>query len=215
MPVANAKRITQERQQRFLSREEFAGKCGIDPRVLKKIEDGEPVSDRTIKKINDFLKIGADNLLDEPVCVTEPDAESEGLLGRWAGRIEQPHGPDEKPFSGEVELEFCCEGAGVVGCYEFTFEGTAYRCSGPVAALGGGYFKFDAVSDNGWMFNTFYFHITRPSDRIDGCYVGFGPHSDRVISGRASGRKVAVAEGAPAATEPDGGVPAVARLPSR
>jgi hypothetical protein len=119
----------------------------------------------------------------------DQDQEWADLVGWWAGRIAQARGPDGEPYAAEVRLEFTRDAGVFVGRYSFTFERRAYLCTGPVRELGRGYFKFDAVSADGRMSNTFYFQITRAGDRITGRYVGFGPHSNRVVSGRASAKK--------------------------
>jgi transcriptional regulator with XRE-family HTH domain len=191
--LADARRVKQIRLKKCLSREDFALEYGIDPRTLKKIEDGEPVSYGVVRELAKRLEMEQpDELLAADggsVRCTEPDQEWTDLVGRWAGRIEQPRGPDGEPYAAEVRLEFTRDAGGFVGRYSFTFEGRTYRCTGPVRGLGRGYFKFDAESADGRMSNTFYFQITRAGDGITGRYVGFGPHSNRVVSGRASAKK--------------------------
>lgn len=191
MPRVNAKRLEQERQHLCLSKEAFAAKCGVDARTLKKIEAGEPVNYQSVATISKMLNIEpvSELIAADPACA-EFAPETDEILGQWAGRIEQPHGPGKKPFSGEVVLEFCRTATGLVGSYTFAFGSAEYRCTGPVTALGRGYYKFDAASDNRRMFNTFYFLITRAGDHIEGSYVGFGPHTNDVITGRATGERV-------------------------
>lgn len=191
MPLANAKRIEQERLNLCLSKEAFAKKCDVDARTLKKIEAGIPVSYQSIATISKKLKIEpvSELIAADPACAETGD-EADDLLGQWAGTIEQPHGPGKKPFSGKVVLEFCRTATGIEGSYTFAFGSAEYRCTGPVTPLGRGYYKFDAASENRRMFNTFYFLITRAGDHIEGSYVGFGPHTNDVITGTACGERV-------------------------
>ena len=80
----------------------------------------------------------------------------------------------------------------LAGRSHFTFAGTTHTCRIEVHWLFERYFKFDGVSADprGCMFNTCYFQINPAGDRIHGRYIGFGPHTNGIIVGEASGAKV-------------------------
>lgn len=181
----NGERIRVLRRGKGQTQSQFADACGIGERTLQEAERGGPIDAVTVQLIADRLGVPRADLIaaggagpDDPT----PCPPWDKLLGRWAARIEQPDGPDGRPYRGELTIEFDAPGG---GRYAFEFEGTTYDCRFEATWLFERYFKCDArpSAAGGYLFNTAYLQVSPAGDRLAGRYVGFGPHSNGVVCG--------------------------------
>jgi transcriptional regulator with XRE-family HTH domain len=189
----NGPRIKELRLKKVLSVPQLAEQTGLGSRTIETAEKGGALDAESVGRIAEVLGVRPADLVAREGIDEEPATCDlwDKLLGRWAGRIEQPSGPDGIPYRGELTIEFDAPGS---GCYTFDFAGTRYQCAVEVTWLFERYFKCDARDPaGGWMVNTAYVQITAAWDRLVGRYVGFGPHSNGVVCGELTAVKVAPA----------------------
>jgi transcriptional regulator with XRE-family HTH domain len=201
----DGKRMVLLRQESGWTQEQLAHKCDLAVNTIRSAEHGGPVDVTVLNDIARLLKTSVKELLArsnapgrgkaEPRRAALQDEWFDKLVGHWSGMIEQPTGPDGRHFSAPIRLELERLGATLAGRSHFAFAGTTHTCRLEVQWLFERYFKFDGVSADlqGCMFNTFYFQINPAGDRICGRYIGFGPHTNGIIVGEASGAKVEAA----------------------
>lgn len=192
----NGQRIAERRIESGWTQEQLAVKSGVAKNTILSAEHGGPVAIKIVSILADVWKVPVKELLARDDNAIETVGGEVGycldkLAGNWTGRIEQPAGPDRQHFSAEIRFEIARSGAGACGRSYFTFDGITHVSNIEVEWLFERYFKVDGATTDprGYMFNTCYFQINPVGDRIDGRYIGFGPHSNCIIVGEVTAGK--------------------------
>lgn len=189
----NGKRIAQFRIESGWTQEQLALKSDLAKNTILSAEHGGPVAIKIVSNLANVWKVPVKELLarDDNANETVSGEASyylDKLAGIWTGRIKQTTGPVRQHFSAEIRFEIARTASGACGRSYLTFAGITHVCNIEVEWLFERYFKVDGATADprGYMFNSCYFQINPVGDRIDGRYIGFGPHSNSIIVGEVT-----------------------------